>query len=68
MRLSHAPILAGRLNGCRRVHGLAECLHRNARRRRDALFAARDVGGNGVLPGGLASLFHDKDVITFQGR
>ncbi len=59
MRLGHAPIFAGRLNGGGRLDGLAERLHRDARRRRDALVAARDFGGNGVLPGFLASLFHD---------
>jgi hypothetical protein len=44
MRLGHAPILAGRLDrGCG-LHGLAERLHGDARRRRDVILAGGDVG------------------------
>ena len=57
MRLGHAPILAGRLDGGGSLDGFAERLHRDARRRRDALFAAGDVGRNALLPSGLASWF-----------
>ena len=51
MRFGHAPILTGRLNGGGGLDRFAERLHRNARRRRDALLAAGDVRGSAVLPG-----------------
>ena len=41
MRLAQAPILAGGLDGGGGLDGLAEGLHRDARRRRDMLAARR---------------------------
>ena len=49
MRLGHAPILAGRLDRGGGLHGLAERLHRDARRRRDVLVAADNVGGSDLF-------------------
>ena len=58
MRLGHAPILAGGLDrGCG-LHGLAERLHGDARRRRDALLAPGDVGYQDLFQIGLISLAH----------
>ena len=58
MRFGHAPIFAGRLNGGGGLDLFAERLHRDARRQRDALFAAGDVWVRAVLPSCLASGFH----------
>ena len=49
MRLGHAPIFAGGLDRGGGLDGFAERLHRNARRRRDVLFAP-DEFGRGALP------------------
>ena len=70
MRFGHAPVLAGRLDGGGGLDGLAERLHRDARRRRDVLVAAGDIGGGGsaVLPGGLASWFHHMAGIICRRR
>jgi hypothetical protein len=41
MSLAEPPVLAGRLHGRRRFHGLAERLHRYARRRRNVIVRGR---------------------------
>ena len=68
MRLGHAPILAGRLDSGGSLDGFAERLHRNARRRRDALFAAGDVCRNALLPSGLASWFRHIHAVASFGQ
>jgi hypothetical protein len=56
MRLGQAPILAGSLDCGGGLHGVAEGLHRDARRRRDMLIANGD--GRAFLQNGLANWFH----------
>ena len=56
MRLGHPPIFAGRLDGGGGLHGLAESLHRDARRRCDALIATRNIGGDAFRQNGLVDL------------
>ncbi len=50
MRLGHAPVFAGALDGGGGFHGFAEGLHGNARRRRDVLIAADDVRECALVP------------------
>ncbi len=57
MGFGHAAILAGRLDGGRRIDVLAEGLHRHARRRRDVLIV-RGFRGCGLFQSGLTGLFH----------
>ena len=51
MRLGHAPIFAGRLDGRRRFDCFAEGLDGNARHRSDMLLAADSFGGASGLDG-----------------
>ena len=57
VRLAHAPVLAGRLDCGGGIDVLAEGLYRNARRRRDVLFA-HGGGGTKIVLSGLTSLVH----------
>ena len=68
MRLGHPAILAGRLDGGGGLHGLAEGLHRDARRRCDALIATRNIGGGAFRQNGLVGLSHHDDGIIGQRR
>jgi hypothetical protein len=68
MRFGHPSILAGRLDGGGGLHGLAESLHRDARRRRDALIATRKIGGGAFRQNGLVDLQHHGDGIIGQRR
>ena len=58
MRLGHTPVLAGRLDGGGGLHGFAERLYRDARRRSDLLLASDDVVRNGFRCVCLLSWLH----------